>query len=114
MTIYWKRGLFRLHLPWQRNRGRGPTHAGESNSVQALRGPCPTLCLAACAHQPVVSTYDPPGFFYGLLHGFISPFALVGSLFNDVRIYAFPNSGGWYDFGFLIGVASLFGGAASA
>lgn len=72
------------------------------------------LLITACATQPTVAAYAPPGFFYGLLHGFTSPFALVSSLFMDIRIYAFPNSGGWYDFGYLIGVASLFGGAASA
>jgi hypothetical protein len=69
--------------------------------------------LAACATQPVMTAYDPPGFFFGLLHGFISLFALIGSIFTDVRIYAFPNSGGWYDFGFMIGVGSFFGGLAS-
>jgi L-amino acid N-acyltransferase YncA len=34
----------------------------------------------------------------GLLHGLVAPFALIGSLFYDVRIYAVPNSGSWYDF----------------
>lgn len=71
------------------------------------------LLVTGCAHQPAVSAYNPPGFFYGLLHGFISPFALIGSIFTDARIYAFPNSGGWYDFGFMIGVGSFFGGLAS-
>lgn len=76
------------------------------------------LCLvflAGCATQPEPTAYDPPGFWSGLLHGFLILFSLIGSLFTDVRIYAFPNSGGWYDFGYLIG-ASMFlgGGAASA
>ncbi len=44
------------------------------------------------------------GFFYGLLHGFITPVSFVGSLFReDVAIYAVNNTGGWYDFGFLLG-----------
>jgi hypothetical protein len=44
------------------------------------------------------------GFFYGLLHGFITPVSFVTSLFkDDVAIYAVNNSGGWYDFGFLLG-----------
>jgi len=74
------------------------------------------LALWGCAHQPSPSAYDPPGFFSGLLHGFLILFSFIGSLFADVRIYSFPNSGGWYDFGYLIG-ASMFlggGGAASA
>ncbi|MBV6442597.1 MAG: hypothetical protein EPGJADBJ_04316 [Saprospiraceae bacterium] len=44
------------------------------------------------------------GFWYGLLHGFITPVSFVTSLFrDDVAIYAVNNSGGWYDFGFLLG-----------
>lgn len=44
------------------------------------------------------------GFFYGLLHGFITPVSFVTSLFrDDVAIYAVNNTGGWYDFGFLLG-----------
>jgi len=65
------------------------------------------LAIAGCATQPRPETYDPPGFFSGLLHGFLILFSFIGSWFWDVRIYAFPNSGGWYDFGYLIG-ASMF------
>jgi hypothetical protein len=73
-----------------------------------------SIVLTACAHQPPVpSEGDLPGFFTGLLHGFIMLFSLIGSLFTDVRIYAFPNSGGWYDFGFFLG-ASLFLGGSGA
>ncbi len=73
------------------------------------------LVLASCASQPSPEAYDPPGFFSGLLHGFLILFSFIGSLFTDIRIYSFPNSGGWYDFGYLIG-ASIFlgGGGASA
>jgi hypothetical protein len=68
------------------------------------------LLLASCASQPSPDVYDPPGFFSGLLHGFLMLFSLIGSIFTDVRIYAFPNSGGWYDFGFFLGAASFLGG----
>jgi hypothetical protein len=47
----------------------------------------------------------------GLLHGSLIMFSFVGSWFTDVRIYAFPNSGGWYDFGYLLGAASFLGGS---
>jgi len=50
----------------------------------------------------------------GLLHGFIIGFSFVGSLFSDVRIYAFPNSGGWYDFGYLIGASTFLGGSGAS
>lgn len=71
------------------------------------------LILASCARQPTPVAYDPPGFFMGLIHGLISPFALIGSIFADIRVYAFPNSGGWYDFGFMLGISTWAGGAAS-
>lgn len=65
--------------------------------------------LAACAHQ-ASSAVAPtaPGFLLGLWHGFIFPVAWVLSLFiPDVAVYAVPNNGGWYDFGFFIGVVFL-------
>ena len=70
--------------------------------------------LAACASQPYVETPNAPGFFRGLLHGFIAWFALIGHLFDHkIRVYAYPNLGGWNDFGFLLG-AGLWGGGAGA
>jgi len=72
-----------------------------------------TLLLASCATQPAPDALDPPGFFSGLWNGFTIFFALIGHLFDDsIRIYAFPNSGGWYDFGFFLG-ACIFGGAGA-
>ena len=54
------------------------------------------------------------GFVVGLFHGFVAPFAFIGSLFADVRIYAFPNAGRWYDLGFLLGLSAWGGGGAVA
>jgi hypothetical protein len=70
------------------------------------------VTASACAHQPRPMLPDPPGFFLGLLHGFLMLFSLIGSIFTDVRIYAFPNSGFGYDLGFLIGASSFLGGGA--
>ena len=39
-------------------------------------------------------------------------FSFVASLFTDYEIYAFPNAGGWYNFGFLIGVICIWGGGS--
>jgi hypothetical protein len=50
----------------------------------------------------------------GFLHGLLMFFSLIGSLFTDVRIYAFPNSGVWYDVGFFLGAAALLGGGNRA
>jgi hypothetical protein len=67
------------------------------------------LLVASCAHQPPVPASDLPGFFLGLLHGYISLFSLIASLFVDIRIYAYPNSGWWYDLGFILGVMAFYG-----
>jgi hypothetical protein len=73
------------------------------------------LLLTSCATQPSPDTDSAPGFFMGYWHGLTVVVALVVHLFdNSVRIYAFPNSGGWYDFGFFLGAASALGGGTSA
>ena len=72
------------------------------------------LLLASCASQPPPEVVNPPGFWSGLLHGFQMLFSLIGSIFTDARIYAFPNSGGWYDFGFFLGAASFLGGGGAS
>ena len=73
-----------------------------------------TFAAASCAHQPVPVAGAVPGFLYGLLHGFLIVFSFVGSLFTDIRIYAFPNAGGWYDFGFLLGAMAFLGGGGAS
>jgi hypothetical protein len=72
------------------------------------------LSIASCATQPVAPTPSPPGFFFGLLHGFLILFSFIASIFTDFRIYAFPNSGGWYDFGYLLGAMSFLGGGGAS
>ena len=67
----------------------------------------PLLALAACAATEAPQAVQPnaPGFLLGLWHGFIFPVAWVISLFTDkVAIYAVPNNGGWYDFGYFLGI----------
>ncbi|MDB5440402.1 MAG: hypothetical protein JWM33_2829 [Caulobacteraceae bacterium] len=73
------------------------------------------LTLAACATQPYVERAGTPGFLMGLVHGFIAWFALIVHIFNpQLRVYAFPNTGGWYDFGFLLGLSIMGGGGGAA
>lgn len=73
------------------------------------------LLVSACASQmpdAVEQSAAAPGFWWGLWHGFIFPFAWIGSLFDpDIAVYAVPNRGGWYDFGFFLGVTVLGGGS---
>lgn len=72
----------------------------------------PLLLLTACAAGNVQFTNESPaGFWYGLWHGIISFIALIIHIFNaDVLVYEVNNTGGWYDFGFLIGVCCFWGG----
>ena len=73
------------------------------------------LLLPSCAHQPPPLVHGGlPGFWSGLLHGFLIFFSFVGGRFTEVRIYAFPNSGGWYDFGYLLGSAMFLGGGGAS
>jgi len=65
------------------------------------------LLLAACAASQAADAVAPqaPGFLLGLWHGFIFPVAWVISLFaGKVAVYAVPNNGGWYDFGYFLGI----------
>ena len=51
------------------------------------------------------------GFWLGLWHGFIAPIVFVVSLFKTgLGVYEVHNSGGWYNFGYLFGLACFFGG----
>jgi hypothetical protein len=71
------------------------------------------LTLAACATQSAQAVApEAPGFLLGLWHGFIFPVAWVISLFmEEASVYAVPNNGGWYDFGYFIGIVFLGVGA---
>ena len=71
------------------------------------------LLFSGCATQSVTEVPNPPGFWHGLLHGFIILFSFIVSLFTDYEIYAFPNTGAWYNFGFLLGVMIFFGGGGA-
>jgi hypothetical protein len=58
--------------------------------------------------------YNVAGFWRGLWHGLICIFTLIASLFSDsVTVYEVHNNGGWYNLGFVLGVALLFEGGGS-
>jgi len=72
------------------------------------------LALSACVARQDTSAVAPdtPGFLLGLWHGFIFPVAWFLSLFfSNIAIYAVPNNGGWYDFGYFVGIVFLGVGA---
>ena len=76
-----------------------------------------SLVLTACIAKQSSAAVSPngPGFLDGVLHGFIFPVAWIVSLFTDkIAVYAVPNNGGWYNFGYFIGVVFLGVGARSS
>ena len=89
-------------------RGRSPS-GGVSNVPRPryLALFAAALALSACAATQQSDAVAPgaPGFLLGLWHGFIFPVAWIVSLFVDkVAVYAVPNNGGWYDFGYFLGI----------
>jgi len=79
---------------------------------------CICLLASGCASQmgfEDAALAEPVGFWHGLWHGMTAPISWVGSLFNDdIAIYAIYNNGGWYDWGFILGIWSLGSGTSSA
>lgn len=54
------------------------------------------------------------GFWMGLWHGCIAFISFIISLFSDkVNVYEIHNNGGWYNFGFILGIMIAFGGSGS-
>jgi hypothetical protein len=75
------------------------------------------LALAACiaTEAPTAVVPTAPGFWHGVWHGFIFPVAFIVSLFtDDIAVYAVPNNGAWYDFGYFVGICFLGVGARSS
>ncbi len=67
-----------------------------------------TSCADVSPNVHECITNDPYGFWSGLWHGIITPFSFIGSLFSDdIAIYAYNNTGGWYDFGFILGIGAF-------
>lgn len=74
-----------------------------------------TVVGCAASHNPLTGeaggAEGAAGFLLGLWHGFIALFTFIISLFSDnVGVYEVHNNGGWYNFGFILGVMMFFGG----
>ena len=71
------------------------------------------LFLTGCADVSAAEVKFPEGehtygFWGGLWHGMIAPIAFIGYLFSDdIAVYAMNNNGGWYLFGFLLGIGAF-------
>jgi hypothetical protein len=88
--------------------------------IVALFSVCALLVSCASPNPiaeglPLPADAIPAGFWRGLWHGMTAVFALIGRIFGmDIGVYEVNNTGGWYDFGFLLGVGALTGGGASS
>ena len=70
------------------------------------------VIIAGCAPGNEKFDATAAGFWAGLWHGLICGITFIISLFTDsVRMYEVNNTGGWYDFGFLLGAAIILGGS---
>jgi hypothetical protein len=75
------------------------------------------VVLSGCAAGPnpelnqISEEGEVAGFWTGLWHGCISFITFIISLFNDnINVYEVHNNGGWYNFGFILGVMIAYGG----
>lgn len=72
---------------------------------------CLSLTLFGCAESVTFAEAEamtPVGFWQGYFDGVTLLISLVGSLLDDqIAIYAIYNNGGFYDFGFVLGVGTL-------
>lgn len=83
--------------------------------------------LSGCAmHYTPEAVADPYGFFSGVWHGIVFPFALLTnaiswllsvigiSAFQEIQIIGRPNTGLWYYVGLGLGLVSMSGGSAKS
>jgi len=73
------------------------------------------LLMMGCAAGDAQFTAEAAaGFWVGVWHGVISVVTLIIGIFSEtVEVYETSNTGGWYDFGFLLGVICIWGGGGS-
>lgn len=65
------------------------------------------MLVAGCGFATTGSqNHALPGFWLGVWHGLLAPWALLLRLFFDIAMYAYPNIGWLYDLGFLLGVSA--------
>ena len=73
------------------------------------------IVISSCAPGNTRFDEKPAGFWAGLWHGFICVITFIISLFSkNVAMYEVSNSGGWYNFGFLLGAAIALGGSGGS
>ena len=78
-----------------------------------------SLVTGCAQHYTPAAFVEEYGFFFGIWHGFIFPFALVANivswllslfgieLFSNIQIIGRPNTGLFYYVGFVLGLAAF-------
>ena len=102
----WTLGTYREHRPG------GGAHVKRIVLFAVIVLSVALLAGCAPAANPTAGQGgDVAGFWQGLWQGFIILFTFIISLFNhSVGIYEVHNNGGWYNFGYLLGVMLFWGG----
>jgi len=79
------------------------------------------MVVAGCAPGPNTMADSPDqegevaGFWLGLWQGIITPVTFIISLFSEkVHMYEVHNNGGWYNFGYLLGMMIILGGGSGS
>lgn len=73
------------------------------------------VALTGCGSPNEAVAATGKGFWWGIWDGWTAVLAFIGNLFGgEYGIYESRNTGGWYDFGFLLGIGAIFGGGSSA
>lgn len=67
------------------------------------------LCIAGFPQQTQTADPELLGFTAGVMHGVIIPVSFFFGLFvsPEIRVYAYPNVGTWYDVGYVFGIFIL-------
>lgn len=87
------------------------------NKTLVIIAVCVLLVSCAPSQHNIASCLqgDRYGFLGGLWHGLIAPIAFICSLFMDnVSVWAVNNNGGWYAFGFILGISGSITGSSKA
>ena len=100
-------------------------HATNYDRAGLLLAIAAALVLAGCArHYTPESARDPFGFFSGIWHGLVLPYALLANIISwllsltnvdfmsNIQLIGRPNTGFFYYVGFALGLFS-YGGAAA-
>jgi len=106
ITEFWRRWHISLSS-WLRDYLYVPLGGNRGGTFKTYRNLWLTMVLGGLWHGANWTFV-----LWGVWHGFIFPVAWVVSLFDSgTAVYAVPNNGGWYDFGYFIGIVFIGVGA---